>query len=284
MSQSHSETSGRPTSVAEPETGTRLSAIEIHDNVLGSAEEELDRPAAALFYSALAAGLTIGFSFLAGAFLQHVSPAPLGPLVNAAAYPLGFIFVIRARSELFTENTLEPIIPLLHRRDGRTLRQTLRLWGILIIGNLLGCVIFALVFAHTDAVDGPLRTQMLDMAVRATSSTVGLTFLHAVFAGWLLALLTWLLASTTSAGAQITLIWLATAPIAALDFKHSIAGSTEAFYRAAMGAAGWGEMLVRFTAPALVGNAVGGVVLVALLNYGQIAQEHAERGGAGSRT
>ena len=98
-----------------------------------------------------------------------------------------------------------------------------------------------------------------------------------VFAGWLIALLTWLLASTRSTGAQIALVWICTAPISALGFRHSIAGSVEAFYLAAGGHASWGTMLGSFVFPAVVGNAIGGVILVALLNYGQVAQEKEEQ-------
>jgi formate/nitrite transporter FocA (FNT family) len=82
-----------------------------------------------------------------------------------------------------------------------------------------------------------------------------------------------LLASTHATGAQLALIWITTAPISALGFRHSIAGAVEAFYRAAVGDAPWRAMLGDFVAPAVLGNAVGGVVLVALLNYGQVASE-----------
>src|SRR3712207_3610096 len=83
-----------PRSVKHPETGTRLSALEMHDNILSAAEEELERPASSLALSALAAGLAIGFSFLAGAFLAHYTPDHLDHLAVTAAYPLGFMFVI----------------------------------------------------------------------------------------------------------------------------------------------------------------------------------------------
>jgi formate/nitrite transporter FocA (FNT family) len=69
------------------------------------------------------------------------------------------------------------------------------------------------------------------------------------------------------------LIWLCTAPISALAFRHSIAGSIEAFYTAAIGQASWGSMLGEFVVPSVLGNAIGGVLLVALLNYGQVAAE-----------
>lgn len=106
-----------------------------------------------------------------------------------------------------------------------------------------------------------------------------------IYAGWLIALLAWLLASTRSTGAQLAFIWLCTAPIHALGFKHSIAGSVEAFYLSSAGQTGWGTMLKEFVAPAVIGNAIGGVLLVALLNYGQVAadQKKEEAGEAARR-
>src|SRR5581483_511806 len=107
-----------------PAAGTRLSEAEIHDDVLVAAEEELRRPVAELAWSGLEVGLAIG-------------------------YPLGFVFVVLARSQLFTENTLEPVIPLLARQDRSTLVPMLRLWAIALPANLAGACIFALLAAWT---------------------------------------------------------------------------------------------------------------------------------------
>lgn len=267
------ETTGDKASNERPETGTRLSAKQIHDNVLGSAEEELKRKPGPLVYSAIAAGLTIGFSFLASAFLRmHGHEESTKHLLATAGYPLGFVLVILSRNELFTENTLEPVIPLLHRRDRTTFARMMRLWGLLILGNMIGALAFALLLAHTNMVPERMRHDMLELARKATEMGFGLTFYRAVFAGWLLAALTWMLAATHERITQVLLVVLATAPIAAFEFSHSIAGSVEAFYRAGVGDAGWWAMVRDFVIPALLGNAVGGVTVVALLNHGQ-AQE-----------
>ena len=254
----------------QPEEGTRLTAEQIHRNVLRPAEHEIRRPAAALLWSALAAGLVIGFSCLAAAFAAHVAPEPYKHAAASAAYPLGFIFVIMARSELFTENTLVPVIPLLERRDRETFWLVVRIWALLLVGNLAGTLIFALALATTEVLRPEYATELLRIAREATEGGFMQTAYAAVFAGWLMALLAWLLASTTSTLAQIVLIWLCTAPISALHFRHVVVGSTEAFYRATLGDASWGAMLWDFVTPAVLGNAVGGVLLVALLNHSQV--------------
>ncbi|HEX2601797.1 MAG TPA: formate/nitrite transporter family protein [Gemmatimonadaceae bacterium] len=265
---------GRKT-VPRPESGTRLSALEIHENIRGPAVEELERPASSLLFSSLAAGMLIGFSFLASAFVSHYAPEPYKHPLASLAYPIGFMFVIMGRSELFTENTLEPVIPLLHKRDSTTLKKMLRMWGLLILGNLVGALVFGWILGATNVVDATLHPAMQDVARQSTEGGFGIVFYKAIFGGWLIALLAWLLASTIETTAQIFMIWVATAPISAFHFRHSIAGSVEAFYRAVTGSAGWGEMLGGFIVPALIGNAVGGVLLVALFNYAQVAEEHA---------
>lgn len=254
----------------EPAVGTRLSASEIHENVRVAAEEEMRRPARELIWSSIAAGLAVSFSFLAGSYLTLWVPDKFHSLAVAAGYPLGFIFVVQARNQLFTENTLEPVIPFLERRDLKTFNRMLRLWGIVLAGNLLGAVTIALLAAHTRMLDEPMRQAMMRVATEGTSGGFLTVMYRAVFGGWLIATMAWLVSSTRGTGAQVAYIWLTTAPIAAFGFRHSIAGAVEAFYRAALDGASWTAMLGDFLVPALIGNVIGGVVLVALLNHGQV--------------
>jgi formate/nitrite transporter FocA (FNT family) len=254
---------------AAPEVGTRYSADEIHENILQAAEEEMDRPGGELWLSGLAAGLGMGFSFLAVAVASSMLSTERRPLANALAYPIGFIYVVLARHQLFTENTLEPVIPLLERRTSRALKKLIRLWAIVLVANLVGAALFALAVAKTQLLEPGASGQLIDVARAATSGGALAVFYKAIWAGWLVALMAWLLASTHDTTAQILLVWLTTAPIAALGFKHSIAGAVEAFYRVWTGDVGIFSALMSFELPALAGNVVGGIVLVALLNHGQ---------------
>ncbi len=261
---------GGAESVQTPAVGTRMSAAEIHDNVVVAADEEMRRPTGELALSAFQAGLMIGFSLLAAAYLASIVGPEHRAAAAAAGYPLGFIFVVLARSQLFTENTLDPLLPLLERRDRHTLRGVLRLWAIVLSGNLLGALVFALLAAHTPMFDEPLRASLHEVAEHATGGGFGIVFYRAIFGGWLVGLMAWLVASTAFTGAQIVFVWITTAPIAAFGFRHAVAGAAEAFYQAASGRATWGAMVGGFLVPAILGNIVGGGVLVALLNHGQV--------------
>ncbi len=258
-----------------PKTGTRLSATEIYENVREAAEEEMQRPAVALFWSAVAAGLTIGFSFFAGAYLYTLASEPYKATAAAAGYPLGFIFVVLGRNQLFTENTLEPIIPFLNNMNRIMLGRLLTLWVIVLAGNLVGALGFAVMSALTPMVTPEFRHTLLDFATQATSDGFIMVLYRGIFAGWLIALMAWLVASTSSSSTQVALIWLTTAPISVFEFRHSVVGSVEALYRVAVGAASWQAMATEFIVPAVLGNIIGGFVFVALLNHGQVAAEMA---------
>jgi formate/nitrite transporter FocA (FNT family) len=131
--------------------------------------------------------------------------------------------------------------------------------------------------ARTTLIDDSMTKSLETVAAGGTGGGFGDVFYKAIFGGWLIALLAWLLASTVDTTAQLFLIWVTTVPISAFHFRHSIAGSVEAFFRAFTGAATWSSMLGDYIVPALLGNAVGGVLLVALFNYAQVAEEHQEK-------
>jgi formate/nitrite transporter FocA (FNT family) len=254
-----------------PEVGTRFSAQEIHANVLEQAKEEMRRPAFDLLWSAVTAGLTIGWSFVGGAYATTLVAPEYRHAVSAAVYPLGFILVIIGRSQLFTENTLEPVIPVLDKPSRDSLSKMLRLWAIVLAGNLAGAVLFGLLFAKTSVVSPEVQNAMATLSSSLFTGSFVAQLYHAVFAGWLIALTAWLVSATSHTGAQIFLIWLTTAPIAALDFRHSIAGAVEVFFGAASGLATWGAALGGFIVPAVLGNIIGGVIFVAMLNHGQVS-------------
>src|SRR3954452_16633287 len=141
-----------PKQQEEAEDRTSTSALVIHEAIRLDGDEELHRSISALAWSGLAAGMSMGFSFVGQALLQsHLPDTPWRPLLTALGYPLGFLIVIIGRQQLFTENTLTAIIPLLARRDMGTVWQVLRLWAVVLIANLAGAHLFAWAAASTNA-------------------------------------------------------------------------------------------------------------------------------------
>ncbi len=247
-------------------------AVVIHEILRKEGEDELSRGPGAVFWSGFAAGLSMGFSFLALALIQ--SQLPQGParhLIASAGYSLGFVIVVLGRQELFTESTLTAVLPLLVKRDWGTWQSLLRFWAVVLAANLLGTLIFAGLLAIHGLFSDDVRTALREIGHEAVSGPFWPTAIKAIFAGWLIALMIWLLPSARSA--RLFVILLLTYVVAIGHFSHVIAGSVEAFFAVFTGDASVYDYLIGFFVPTIIGNTIGGVALVALLNHAPLAPE-----------
>ena len=251
---------------------TPVGPLVIHEVVREQGQAELDRSFSGLAWSGLAAGLSIGFSFIMQAALQAGLPdAPWRPLVAGFGYSLGFLIVVLGRQQLFTETTLTAVIPVLTDRTLRAAGRMGRVWGIVLVTNLIGTAALGTLLAQPGLLPPPLIAAMDAIAEHTMQSSFGHGVLLAAFAGWLIGLMVWLLPGAGSSRPLIVI--LLTYAIAACGFPHVVAGSVEAAYMVASGHASLMDYAVRFLAPVLLGNCLGGTLLAALLNHAPIAGE-----------
>ncbi|HWE63255.1 MAG TPA: formate/nitrite transporter family protein, partial [Chloroflexota bacterium] len=235
-------------------------------------ERELERASVALGWSGLAAGLSMGFSlFSTGAIRSMLPAAPWAPLVYNLGYTVGFLIVVLGRQQLFTENTLTPILPLLHRPGLSSLLNVLRLWAIVLATNLIGAGLFAFLLANSSAFDPAMVRAFHQLGLAVLTGSRQALFVRAIFAGWLIALMVWLLPIAGILRPLIIIILTYVVGIGGLS--HIIAGSADALYAVASGDASWTRFLGTFFWPTLLGNCIGGVALVALLNFAQVAPD-----------
>jgi formate/nitrite transporter FocA (FNT family) len=250
------------------EEAKTLDAKTAYEVIQEEGEDELSRSTEALFWSGLAGGLSMGFSFLAEGLLRsHLPEAEWRPLVAKLGYTVGFTVVIIGSQQLFTENTLTPILPLLKRRTAECLRNVLRLWGAVLVANLLGAMLFALALGRLAVVEPRVQSTLSDLAREAMQFDAATTFLHAIYAGWLIALMVWMLPAVK--GGRLGVVVLMTYLVGVGGFAHIIAGASEVFYAAVRGEASWLNVLSGYLAPTLAGNVAGGLTLVAALNHAQ---------------
>jgi formate-nitrite transporter family protein len=158
-------------------------------------------------------------------------------------------------------------VPLLSHRTMKRLRNVLRLWSAVLVTNLAGALIFALVLATLNVADPETHRSLAEISAHSMRAGAGVTLLHAVFAGWLIALMVWMLPA--SKPQQLWVVVIMTYLVGLGGFAHVIAGATEVFYAGIRGLAGWGEVLLGYLLPTLVGNVLGGVTIVAALNHAQ---------------
>ncbi len=253
----------------EAQDRTSVSAVVVHEAIRQDGEEELSRSVSALAWSGLAAGLSMGFSFVAQALLYaHLPDARWRPLLVRLGYPLGFLIVIIGRQQLFTENTLTAIIPLLTRRNLTAMLRVARLWAIVLAANLTGAHLFAWVVGNTPMFKPAVQAAMLALATEAADVGFGPALLRGIFAGWLIALVVWMLAATGTD--RVLVITVLTYTVGLAGLTHIIAGSVEVLFLVMVGAKSWGAVAWSYLLPTLIGNIIGGVSLTAALNHAQV--------------
>jgi formate/nitrite transporter FocA (FNT family) len=243
----------------------------VYEAIREEGEGELKRSSAALAWDGLAAGLSMGFSLVAEGLLRvHLPDAGWRPLVAKLGYSVGFLIIVLGRHQLFTENTLTAVLPFLQRKSAAALAQVLRLWAVVLAANLAGALLFAFVIARTELFEPHVRQTFSEIGREAMSSWWGLTLLKGVFAGWLIAMMVWMLPASESARFFVVIVM--TYLVALGKFAHIIAGSVDTLYVVCAGEASVGEYL-GWMLPTLAGNIVGGTTLVAALGHAQVAGE-----------
>jgi formate/nitrite transporter FocA (FNT family) len=256
-------------------------ALVIHEIIREEGETELERTNFGLGLSALAGGMSMGFSFLTEALLRASLPdQPWRHAVESFGYCVGFIIVVLGRQQLFTESTLTAILPVVTRRDGKTVLQAARLWAVVLTANIAGTWAFAAIVHAPNVFSPDVTAAFASLAKEAIPPMFFGTLAEAFFAGWLIALMVWILPSARSA--RILVILIITYVVSLAHLSHIVAGSAEAAYGVISGSASFGNYLIGFLIPTLIGNILGGVLLVTILNHGSIAPEMDHAGGSGT--
>ncbi len=241
-------------------------AGEILETVVEDGRKELDRASAGLAFSGFAAGLNISF----GAVAMAVVGSMTGGIGLAAmlVYPIGFLIVIIGRAQLFTENTVTPVVVILSNRS--RLMNMLRLWVVILVFNLLGAAAFAATSYYANILDPPALTLLFEEVSKKIEYSFMSLAIKGIFGGWIVALIAWMVAASRDTVSQVFFIYGLAFLIPAAGLPHCIAGSSEALMGVFAGEFTWGEYGWDFLLPTTLGNILGGIFLVTILNYGQV--------------
>ncbi|HUI22300.1 MAG TPA: formate/nitrite transporter family protein [Methylocella sp.] len=244
----------------------------IYEIVRRLGEEEMCRPLVSLWWSGIAAGLSLSFSLLAQAVLYvHLPDAPWRLLVTSFGYSVGFLMVVLSRQQLFTENTITVVLPVMKQFTLSNLGKLARLWSIVFLANMVGTFFAAVFCSFTPVLTPELRAGMLEISRNMMENGWNEMFFKGISGGFLVAAMVWLVASTATA--QFQTVTLMSYLIAAGGFTHIVAGSVEAFMLVVNNQLSIGVMAGSFVAPVLMGNIVGGAALFALISYAQVMRE-----------
>jgi formate/nitrite transporter FocA (FNT family) len=249
-----------------------ISAAVVHEAILQEGRAESKRTSSALAWSGLAAGLSMGFSLAAEGALKAVLPdTKWAHALTNLGYPIGFLFVILGRQQLYTESTLVAALPALHDRTRGAVLNMFRLWGIVLVMNIVGVFIFAWGSANTEMFTSEMRHAFSTIGHESIRNSFGADLVKGILGGWLVALMAWLLPASRSA--RFWVIIVTTYVLAISELTHVIAGSSETLYIVATGEITFLTYLGGYFLPVLIGNTIGGFVLVAALNHAQVAAD-----------
>lgn len=243
-------------------------------------ERRLNRSTVGDAVTAFIGGLSLSFGAVAmgatGAAFGGGDVGSVAQFVGALAYPIGLVIALVGKAELFTENFFLPISGIISG-DG-TITKLLALWGTSLVFNLVGCAVFALLVAQGNALDDATAEELRQIGQHIVEYPILTAFIKAIFAGWLMTLLTWLLLAAPSFGARLVMIWMIGFLLVIGRFGHVIIASSEVFMAYALGAPvtlqGW---FLHTLVPATIGNILGGVVFVTLLHYIQAQYSDTQR-------
>jgi formate/nitrite transporter FocA (FNT family) len=146
--------------------------------------------------------------------------------------------------------------------------NVLRLWGTVFASNIVGAALCALVLGRSETFPADIRAAFATIGIESLDGSFGQILLRGIFAGWLIALMVWVLGSMKQSSAAIIIILTYIVGLAGLS--HIIVGSVEVLYLVMTGEASIGDYLVGFMTPTLLGNICGGVALVAAVNHAQV--------------
>lgn len=245
----------------------------IYEVVRRQGEEELRRPVGSLFWSGVAGGLGIMSSVIAQGALADKLPASVAwrePVIELG-YSLGFLMVVLGRMQLFTEQTIVAVLPIMRRPSWRKFATVARLWLVVFVANLLGSSAAAALNARVPMVSHDLLVAMLQVSSHLIGKTPLEVMLQGVPAGFLMASIAWIRGGMASGHFWIVLTL--TYAIALGGFMHVIAGSAETFMLLFTGKISTVHAFAGLILPALVGNVLGGTGLFALLAHAQVRQE-----------
>lgn len=246
----------------------RPTANEIYEQVSRNARRELDRPAKALAVSGLVGGLTMGLTGLSVSVVSaQLGQSPWADFVALLLYPVGFMAVILGRAQLFTENTLYPVALILAER--RHFLKTARLWAVVFPSNIAGAFLFAVLAARTRALQPATLHALTDMGIAAATPGLRHVFWSGVVGGWMIAMVAWLVSGSHSITGSVAVIWVLTFIVGLGHFAHCVATSGEILAAVLTHGVSAGNYF-RWLLAATLGNVSGGVILVTLLEYGQV--------------
>lgn len=190
----------------------------------------------------------------------------LSSLIGASLFPIGLILTLLAGGELLTGNMMA--VPLAKMAKKISLKQVTVNWFLVTLSNFFGAVFVAYVFGHLVGLTetAPFLNHTISIAQHKLEAPFLKAFLSGIGCNWLVASAVWLCYGAEDMAGKILGIWFPTMAFVAIGFQHVVANMFVIPAAIFAGHFSWGEYMNNFV-PVFLGNAVGGVVFIAMAYY-----------------
>ncbi|MGM0403518.1 MAG: formate/nitrite transporter family protein [Thermodesulfobacteriota bacterium] len=210
-------------------------------------------------------------TFIAYAAVKESVKGPSADLIGAILYPVGFIFINMGRYQLYTENTLPPVALLFTRLS--TIPALLRVWAVVLLGNTIGAAIGVYILANTGVFSPETAQVAAGFGLQGLETKWWDLFFKAIFAGGLVAGLVWIDHASRESVSRLFVTYITIFTIPAANLNHVVVSLCDTLYLFFTGQAGLVLLLAHVVVPVFLGNTIGGVALVTMVNYAQ-TREH----------
>jgi formate/nitrite transporter FocA (FNT family)/nucleotide-binding universal stress UspA family protein len=255
----------------------RFSSDEVFQRIIAAADEEITSSRRELFFAGLAGGLAITITVLVYSSMIATTGEVTGDsvvgynsVVASLLYPIGFIYIIIGGYQLYTENTLPPVALTLERFA--SIPALLRNWSIVLLGNFTGGAIGAIVLAHGGVLTGGADVAAMQISQSGIDEEAFSLFTKGAVAGLVVAGVVWVEYASRDTISRLVVVYLAFLCIPLGNLYHSVVSFTEMCYLLLLGEVGVALGMTDFVIPVLLGNTIGGVVLVTVVNYYQTSE------------
>nr|WP_084802629.1 formate/nitrite transporter family protein [Halorientalis sp. IM1011] len=247
----------------------RFETHEVFQRIIAAADVEATTGARKLFFSGLAAGFAITLTFLLYASLTASTGGD--PIGSAVLYPLGFVFIVVGGYQLYTENTLPPVVLVLERLA--SFPRLFWTWAVVLAGNFTGGGLGGVVLSTTGVFPPEAAAAATAIATEGIETPFWDLLFKGAFAGLIVAGVVWLVYAVRDAISRVVLVYVAFLAIPTGNLFHVVVSFTEVVYLTVGDRIGLLTGLSEFVLPVLLGNTLGGVVLVAVVNYFQTTEQ-----------
>lgn len=188
----------------------------------------------------------------------HPGSVNIAPL-NKGVSPLHFYLF---HLQLFTGNSAS--VAAAKYEDLVTWRELAKSWTISIIGNVIGCGMFALAAWYTGLLSAGTADLCTSTALNKCRASLGQTIVKAILCNWMVSLAVFLAGASNDLAGKLVGVWFPISTFVAIGLEHSVANlfimPAALLLKVPLSV---GDVLMRNVIPVLIGNAIAGAIVVA---------------------